>query len=238
MHMNILAIAALAFAPGIFWLWYFYRKDKIEPEPKQLIIKVFLLGMLAAVPAAIIEFPFLTMNTFVVIVIVAPIVEEIIKYLFVRHGIYRGAEFDEPMDGIVYACAVALGFASLENVGYLLQIYMKPDSYTHFFGVTSLSGKISLIFLIRALLTVPGHALWSSMWGYALGWAKFLDEERGKPLIVKGILLAILSHAVFNFLLLLSYFSALGMLILVPVLWRIINKKIAHSIDGSPHVKE
>ncbi len=236
--MNILVIAALAFAPGIFWLWYFYRKDKIEPEPKQLIIKVFLLGMLAVVPAAIIELPFLTMNSFVVIVFVAPVVEEIIKYLFVSHGVYRDAEFDEPMDGIVYACAVALGFASLENVGYLLQIYIKPESYTHFFGVTSLAGKVSMVFLIRALLTVPGHALWSSMWGYALGRAKFLDEEQGKPLIFKGILLAILSHAVFNFLLLLSYFSALGMLILVPVLWRIINKKITNSIAGSPHVKE
>lgn len=43
--------------------------------------------------------------------------------------------------------------------------------------------------------------LFSSMWGYALGWAKFSHRERGRALIREGLLLAIVLHAIFNFLL-------------------------------------
>ncbi len=232
--MDVVAIAALAFAPGIFWLWYFYRKDRIEPEPKKMIVKAFFLGMIAVFPAAAIEFPFTATGMLVLAVIVAPVVEEIFKYLFVYYGAYRDAEFNEPMDGIIYACAVALGFASVENLAYLLQAYLDPDKFSGFISISSSYGRVSIIFVLRALLTVPGHALWSSMWGYALGWAKFSDEERGKRLIRNGIILSIIFHSLFNFLLVTSTFGALGMLILIPVLWKTVNRRIAQSISGSP----
>lgn len=232
--MDVVAIAALAFAPGIFWLWYFYRKDRIEPEPKKMLAKAFFLGMIAVFPAAAIEFPFSATGILILAVVVAPIVEEILKYLFVRYGAYRDAEFNEPMDGIIYACAVALGFASVENLAYLLQAYLDPDKFSGFISISSSYGRVSIIFVLRALLTVPGHALWSSMWGYALGWAKFSDEERGKKLIRNGIILSIIFHSLFNFLLVTSAFSALGMLILIPVLWKTVNRRISQSISGSP----
>ena len=43
------------FAPGLFWLYYFYKKDKYEPEPKKAIIKTFFLGIIAAIPVCIAE---------------------------------------------------------------------------------------------------------------------------------------------------------------------------------------
>ena len=115
--MDTLTILALGLAPGIFWLWYFYRKDKLEPEPKHLIIKTFFLGMVSAVPAIILETPF---KGLLLTVIAAPVIEEYLKYFVVRRTIYNHAEFDEPMDGIIYAAAAALGFASAENTLYLL----------------------------------------------------------------------------------------------------------------------
>ena len=46
--------------------------------------------------------------------------EEIAKFLAVRLFVYRNKEFNEPLDGIIYAAAAALGFASLENMLYVI----------------------------------------------------------------------------------------------------------------------
>ena len=46
--------------------------------------------------------------------------EELAKFLAVRLFVYRNKEFNEPLDGIIYAAAAALGFASLENVLYVI----------------------------------------------------------------------------------------------------------------------
>ncbi len=74
--MNVLTIIALAFAPGIFWLWYFYKKDKLEPEPRDLVAKTFFFGILATIPAIILETPF-RQSELLMFVFVAPIAEEL-----------------------------------------------------------------------------------------------------------------------------------------------------------------
>ena len=63
------------------------------------------------------------------------------------------------MDGIVYATATALGFATLENVLYALPL-------------ESLSSLV-VSGTFRAILSVPAHALFAVFWGFALGIAKF-----------------------------------------------------------------
>ncbi len=45
-------------------------------------------------------------------------IEEFLKWLFLYHLIFRHEAFDEPYDGIVYAVAVSLGYATLENIIY------------------------------------------------------------------------------------------------------------------------
>ena len=51
--------------------------------------------------------------------IVGP-VEETSKFLAIRLAVYRSLHFEEPMDGLVYGAAASLGFASLENLIYVL----------------------------------------------------------------------------------------------------------------------
>jgi protease PrsW len=221
--MKSLIILSLAFAPGVFWLWYFFRLDKLEPEPLHLVRTSFLLGMAAVIPAALIELPFARISSFAAIVLVAPVVEELCKYLVVRLGIYRNAEFDEPMDGVIYAVATALGFASLENVFYLLAEYGKG------------SGPFAVVTVTRALLSVPGHALWSGMWGYALGCAKFSEPRFGRSLVIRGLTLAIGLHALFNLLCLSGPIWPLGMVILVPIMWRMMYRRIDAALRASPH---
>ena len=115
----IVWLVALAFGPAIFWLWYVYQKDRWEPEPRALVVKTFLWGMACALPAALGEALFFW-SGFFLIVVAAPVIEEYAKYFVVSRTVYREIEFSEPMDGIVYSAAAALGFASIENLLYLI----------------------------------------------------------------------------------------------------------------------
>ena len=38
----------LAIVPAIIWLAFFYRRDRLEPEPKHMVFRLFLLGGLLA----------------------------------------------------------------------------------------------------------------------------------------------------------------------------------------------
>lgn len=223
----ILLMFLLGFAPGIFWLWFFYKRDKIEPEPKGLVIKVFLLGIAIAVPVVVIQIPIMALPAGILAVIFAPLIEEFAKYFAVKKTVYTFKEFDEPMDGIIYAAAIALGFASIENVGYLYSAFTEVDG-----------GRWG-VFALRALLSVPGHVLFSGMWGYALGMAKFsdVDEKAKKKMIRRGLLLSMLLHAGFNLCATLAPVGAIGMIILVPIFWILLHKKIKKALRISPHLK-
>ncbi|MEW6235258.1 MAG: PrsW family intramembrane metalloprotease [Candidatus Omnitrophota bacterium] len=234
-------IALLAFAPGIFWLGYIYKKDKWEPEPQKLVLCVFFLGMLAVIPAMLASFvlslgiPHREISSAYRTCFIAPVIEELCKFLVVYLTIFRSWEFDEPMDGIVYAAAAALGFASLENVSYLWFEYQTPefvpppDS-----SVIPQSALWNLAFL-RGILSVPGHVIDSCMWGYALGVAKFLRHRAlARIIIVKGLILGMALHALFNSLA--SYgLSVAGLLILQVSLLYYLNKKVKIALHKSPY---
>ncbi len=234
--VDIIPVVILSIAPGIFWLWYFYKRNTLEPEPKALVAQVFFFGMICLAPAALIEQLFRP-YPFVQTVIVAPIVEELIKFLLVYLWIARRTDFNEPMDGIVYASAAALGFASSENALYIASAYLFPqialDIHDPAYGLQ----WVWKIYLVRAFLTVPGHAVWSAMWGYAIGWARFVDPARTRPLIVKGVLISIVLHAFFNFLVNDYPIGAAGMLFLVPLMWKMLDDRIRRAIEQSPFRK-
>jgi RsiW-degrading membrane proteinase PrsW (M82 family) len=223
MMVSPLLIIILGFAPGIFWVWYFYREDKWEPEPKKLIAKVFLYGIIISLPVLLLEAPFL-FSELLLAIIAAPIIEELCKFLTVRYSVYKNKEFSEPLDGIIYATAAALGFASIENTFYLFSFLNE--------GVVALTA----FFIIRALLSVPGHALFSSMWGYALGVTKYLPEARRGHIFVSGLLTAIFFHALYNFLLSGLVIGAVGMLIFIPLLWKLVHNRIRELINKPPYV--
>jgi RsiW-degrading membrane proteinase PrsW (M82 family) len=87
--------------------------------------------------------------------------------------------------------------------------------------------------VIRALLSVPGHALFSGMWGYALGQAKFMPPSRRGRVIAMGLLLAIIMHAAFNLLLLDDIGVAVLVLVITPLLWWLIHRRIRTSLSES-----
>jgi RsiW-degrading membrane proteinase PrsW (M82 family) len=222
--VDLWLILTVGLAPGLFWLWYFYSQDKYEPEPLSLIAKMFFLGMVAAVIAFFLENLFISFITGILfIVLVVPVVEELLKFSMVALFVYRDKEFDEPMDGIVYATATALGFATLENLVYVFDLQ-----------------TISSLFItgsMRAILSVPGHALFAVFWGYGLGIAKFMPAgKRRSSVIIGGLLLAIGVHGLFNYMLELSYTGlAILLLLAFPCVWWVTEKKIRAALlaDGS-----
>jgi len=124
--LNLTVSFLLAAAPALLLLRYYYRQDRQRPEPKGLVLRIFLLGIaatFAAIPLELLmslfqglftDFPLL-MALFKAFV-VAALVEEYLKLTIVRVFAYRNRNFDEIMDGVVYTVVASLGFACMENI--------------------------------------------------------------------------------------------------------------------------
>jgi RsiW-degrading membrane proteinase PrsW (M82 family) len=218
----VIVLLLLALAPCLFLLWYFYHRDKYEPEPKKNIIKIFLFGALMVIPAGLLEIGIgagvdaiaggIT-NVFIMSFFVIAPIEELLKFFAVKQWIYRSHEFDEIMDGIVYTVAASLGFATVENLLYVFQ-----------HGVQ--------VGIARAFLAVPGHAFFGAIMGYYIGRAKFNKEKEGS-LLFKGILLAVFLHGLYDFLLLTQTVFAVLVIILIIVLGLFVRKNLKKAENQS-----
>ncbi len=160
-------LLALALLPTIVLLVHIYRKDSIEKEPPKLLVLLFLGGALTTIPAALIETGaepfldhFLTEGSLLYILIenflTVALVEEGVKYLVLKRGTWKSPHFNYLFDAIVYAVVVSLGFATFENVLYVLD------------------GSLTTA-IMRAVLSVPGHAFDAVYMGYFYGLAKHAD---------------------------------------------------------------
>ncbi|MDD1656889.1 MAG: PrsW family glutamic-type intramembrane protease [Methanomicrobiales archaeon] len=215
-----LLILPLAVAPGIFWMFYFYLKDRYEPEPPAAVIRIFLLGGLVVIPAAFLELlASYVVPAFLLTVAAGPLIEEFAKFGVVRGFVYDSPEFDEPMDGIIYAVAAALGFATLENVLYV--------------GTSALTSvPLALgVAAVRAFLSVPAHALISLSWRAALGWAKFMPPARGRAVVAAGFLFAVLLHGIFNFMVTGSFTLVVLVILIVPLAWVVSGLVIHRTLE-------
>lgn len=194
--MYLIYFIFFSLAPGVLWLLFFFRED-VQPESTISVLRVFLLGVLSALPVIIIGFSIRyimkllevpsAMATFINIVLVASIVEEIIKYLVVKGYVLNNSSCDEPTDIMLYAITAAMGFATLENLLFLSPGFMLGATRDIFIG--SLVRFISGTFL---------HALATGIMGYFLALSIMKTKYR-KRLVSLGLGIAILLHALYNF---------------------------------------
>lgn len=219
-----LFLVALAIAPVFFLLWLFYHQDRYKRESKKLMTVTFVLGALFVFPAIFLELILAALiprgpgiiSIFIYFLVGVGLVEESFKFVSVRIFAYKSSLFDEPMDGIILGACAGLGFATVENIGYVLQF-----------------GPVDAV--IRALISVPGHAFYGAIIGYYLGEAKF----RRKPeFALAGLSIAIILHGVFDTVA--SIFSNLiGVIILflmiLVVYYGIVEKEVKTAEDESPY---
>lgn len=191
----MLSLLALAIAPGAAITIYIYSRDKYDREPLKPLLISFFLGMVATAPAILIQtylrhflylyLPGYTISYFFLLAFfIVACSEEGSKYVMLRFYAYRNKAFNEPFDGIIYSVMIGMGFATLENIDYVLNYGFRTG-------------------IIRMFLSVPSHGAFAVLMGYHVGLAKF-DKARAILHIAKGLLLAIFFHGAFDFFLLLQ----------------------------------
>ena len=194
-------LAAIPVAPLIgSYLWL----DRYEPEPRSLLLLGLGWGAFVATSAALFLQAFdafaLGSDQATQSVLVAPLTEEAAKGLFiVLLLVYRRAELDGVLDGIVYAGMVGIGFAFMENILYLSQAYIGDDS--HAGGIE----QTVFTFVVRGVFSPFAHPFFTAFIGIGLGLA-VTTRNRVVQVVapVVGYLLAVGAHALWNGSLLLN----------------------------------
>ena len=192
-------LTVLSAAPALGLAGYVWYADEVTDEPPALLVGTFLLGVVTANFAAVLngiagpQFRRLAggVGTVVFFFLVVGPVEESVKLLAVRLWAYTKSGFDAVIDGAVYGAMAGLGFATIENALYISR--QLPESQAIGLGLIGAGGGITAL---RALAG-PGHVIYSAFAGYYLGLAKFNPGSRG-PIVVKGIVIAALIHATYN----------------------------------------
>jgi RsiW-degrading membrane proteinase PrsW (M82 family) len=221
--------------PILFWSAYHYHKDRHLPEPVGRLALAFGLGLLSAAISkalyialgwASLRYDALaladgnTLGLFAYSMLAIGPVEELAKLLPFLLLVLRFPEMDEPIDGIIYASFVALGYAAVENTMYLE--YLTPIEA-----------------VARGFAGPVVHILFASIWGYTLGCAHL----RGKSLLggfASGFLIAAGLHGLYDFIVLQQSLNALpiaAVLIVGMWIWRLrllhaLQEKAARGGDG------
>lgn len=172
---------------------YVYWRDKFDKEPLTILARSFFLGVLSAGVAIVLQyaidyvFPFEVGGYYTSTAIKSyakvGLSEEWAKFILLYFFVFPNKHFDEPYDGITYAVMISMGFASFENVLYMVR-----------YG--------SDVIYVRAITAVPAHATFAIGMGYYVGLAKF-SKHRNTYLIL-GLLVATIMHGTYDFFLFLD----------------------------------
>jgi RsiW-degrading membrane proteinase PrsW (M82 family) len=213
-------------------MWFVGRYDAKRPEPTSQLRKAAILGGLSTLPVILVQLGLERWNpggvpgALFTSYVVAGVTEETAKAAALYLAVWRHPAFDERLDGIVYATRAGLGFALVENIGYLA-------------GAESMSGFVG-IFVLRAVLAVPGHAIYAGFMGY---WAARQRFDGKGPGLWGGLLIAILLHGTYDAALFVSGVLAQGggaqtlfILLLIPIPFLVVvlgyRRLKAHAVEA------
>lgn len=212
--------------PVLFWAAYHYHKDRHLPEPAINLLICFGLGLAAVAVSRLLymgleplglrfdavalaaETPF-GLLAYAVLAI-GPI-EELAKLLPFVIVVLRFKAFDEPLDGIIYASFIGLGYAAAENFLYL-------DYLT------------ALESAARGFASPVVHILFASIWAHRITQARLSHKPIGLA-VTAGFLFAALLHGLYDFLVLLEPMFALPIaatLIIAIWIWRLFLLRRLH----------
>lgn len=204
--------------PALVWLFFWTREDKENPEPKSMLALAFIGGMTAVFVSLFLEKYFygfglknlfspiflndilpgletIAKNTNVqidkvlLVVIFAPIIEEISKFVMAFILVLRSKADDEPLDPMIYMITTALGFAAIENMLFLVNPFQNQD-----FILTILTGNMR--FIGATLL----HTVSSATVAMFISFHFFESKTRKLFFIILGLICSIAIHSIFNLL--------------------------------------
>ena len=203
----------LALIPVVCFIGWIYYKDKYEREPPIKLVEYFILGILVSILAIFIELYLSKLNNFNGILsniytafFVAALTEEGLKSIILIPMLLREKNFNEKLDGIIYSIFLSLGFATIENIIYLMR------------------ERIDLLFslsITRGLISIPSHIMFAITMGYYISKYKF-DKYNKKKYLYFAVIIPILLHGVFDFILMIGYRWAIIVFVVYLIfLWKI-----------------
>lgn len=194
--MNVVQLVFVAITPGIALCLALYLVDKYEREPFSYLFYVFVMGCLSTFPTVYFENLLQRFNPFsgtirilVSSFLVIALVEEVCKRGAVLVTVFKKKVFSEKLDGIIYASFAALGFATVENIIYVVIRFPHIKELGYF----------------RAFLSVPAHMLYAISMGYYLSlWKYETDPKKKRVYRIKSLLVPVLLHGSFDVILMLK----------------------------------
>lgn len=186
---TLLLVIISGIAPAFLWLVFWLREDKDNPEPKGLLAIVFIMGVASVWLVLPIQqmiqklgFPSMWELT------AWAGAEEIVKFVTVWLIVSNTEQADEPTDWPIYLITVALGFAALENILFLIKPFSVGET-----AVALLTGQLR--FLGSTLL----HTVTSGAIGISMGLSFYMSGFKQTIYVTVGVAVAIILHSVFNF---------------------------------------
>jgi Predicted membrane protein len=233
----------------VYYLGNKIYKNDYEKEPKKLLIKLFIFGILSVlVTLGLTElltaiFPFFDVDAsdglniislMIYVFIGIALIEEFAKWLFAYFGTYNDVEFNHAYDAIVYCVFVSLGFACIENCLYVL-----------------MSDSSIQTAIMRAISAVPGHASFGIFMGYFIALAKTAEKNNNQKIANKNKMLSlvvpIVLHGIYDYLLFATVFSSLFLIVFIFfVVWLFKNatakvnqlSKVTKNLNGQSIAQE
>jgi RsiW-degrading membrane proteinase PrsW (M82 family) len=200
MDYTIIIYIIFGVLPSLTWLAYYLTKD-LHPEPKRMILKIFLWGAVITLPVFFVQLGLAKLLTMFDIsplayqliywFLVIALSEEFFKYLVVRMKVVDSPHLDEPLDVMLYMVVAALGFAAVENVLYLFA----PVGQMSF---NQLISRTLIVDLIRFVGATFLHTLCSAVIGYSLA-ISFCEVKTKRWSVAAGIIMAVLLHGLYDF---------------------------------------
>jgi RsiW-degrading membrane proteinase PrsW (M82 family) len=184
--------------PAFIWLYFLLKEDARCPEPRHMIIIAVIAGMIAvplALPLehlAVTSLPIELPPPGLSVILVWAIIEEVLKYALAAFLVLWRRDVNESVDLVVYMITVALGFAAIENMLFLIQ----PLAEGHLAAGIATQN-------LRFIGSTLVHVVSSSCVGFALAFAYKKHKPVRALAVSVGLILAIALHASFNFLIIL-----------------------------------
>ncbi len=223
MNLRLFIIAVI---PAIVFMFAVYLTDKSDREPTKLLLLTYLFGALAVIPSIVVEEVLVRLNIFSGVFqaafnafIVAAMTEEYFKRLVILKLPFRTSYFNEKLDGIVYGVFAHLGFATVENIIYVVFTYTNNP----FIG------------LYRGIFSVPAHGVFGITMGYYLSLSRFDNDKKRKAVNMrKSFTVPLLLHGLFDFILM-ANIPELTLLFVpyVVFLWWVNQRKLSRFVFDS-----